>query len=152
MKILPLLIFLLPILSKGQAYTGFKWDEDDISFKTVEMEVSYSGEKNKIFKGFKDAQINIKQLQYSDPTKATVSVKLSGYFQGLDIPINDIEYKSKDYETTIIYSGFNESDFIYVAIYFDEIENKPKYIFASVTKNFVDKKSKSMNFVLTGFE
>ena len=147
-----IILLLIPFASYSQSYTGFSWNETDVSFKTVKMNLYY-GESNKtIFNGSKDASINIRNLISTSPTDVNITAKLGGYFEIEDGIINSFEYKVKDYQSTITYTVISDSKMIYFSIYYDEISKKPNRIFVSATKNYLNKKEESLTFILTGFE
>lgn len=152
MKYLIALLFLFPVAATAQTYSGFKWNTNNISFKSTKMRVYYSGEETDVFNGAKSATISIKQLPLINQTDNKVSASLADYFSIKDANISEFEYKIKKYESTIVYSGTKNDDYIYVALYFDEVSKKVTKIFVSTTKNYVDKNSKALIFILTGFE
>jgi hypothetical protein len=153
--ILSFLVFFVCFKSFGQTYTHFKWDIDEVVFKTVKMTAYYSGankSQETIFTGYKDASITIKQGTQSSQSDATISAKLSGYFDIEDAIVSEFSYKIKDFETSITYSATAGTDLFYITIYVDEVTGKISRIFAAATKNFIEKKSKTLFFNLSGFE
>jgi hypothetical protein len=81
-----------------------------------------------------------------------VTVNLGGYFEIENATVDFFEYKVKDYQSTITYQVSSGTQLLYFAIYYDEIAKKPTRIFASATKDYLNKKEKSLLFILTGFE
>ena len=146
---------LISLKNFGQDYSHFKWNSEEVTFKSVQMTAYYT-ETNKIkttiFTGYKDATIVIKQGGLDNPTYTTISAKLSGYFEIEDAVVSEFEYKIKDYQTYITYSATGGTDLLYVSVFYDDVTGKVKKIFAAATKNYVDKKSKTIFFNLSGFE
>jgi len=147
-----ILVFLfIPFVSFSQTYTGFSWNQTEINFSTVQMNVYYGQSKKPIFNGYKDASISIENNSGS-PTGANIKAKFGGYFEFEDGIISSFEYKVKDYEATITYVVYSGSKMLYFTVYYDEITKKPTRIFVSTKKNILDKKEDSIIFILTGFD
>lgn len=147
-----LILFFLPFISFSQTYTGFSWNESEVKFKTVQMNVYYGDSKKTIFNGYKDASITIENSNIATITSSNIKVKLGGYFELEEGLINSFEYSVKNYQATITYVVVSGSQMLYLSIYYDEISKKPTRIFVSVNKNFLNKKEDPLIFILTGFE
>ena len=134
-------------------FSNFQWDNEQLTFSSVEMKVSFAGEpKTIIFDGYKDGKIQISNPLKSFPTLAKISIKLSGYFEIVSGTVSKFESEVKGDLTTVLkYSIVDGDQFAYLMFYFDESQ-KLTFAIIVATKDLLNKKIKPLSFTLKGFE
>jgi hypothetical protein len=92
-----LLIATYPISTYSQTYNNFKWNTENVSFKTTQMNVFYPNPNTPIFNGNKEALVSINQKVSASPTGVSISVNFAEYFQIKEGVVISFEYKVKDH-------------------------------------------------------
>lgn len=150
MKII-LVLFLLPIVATSQGITHFDWSAKSIEINSVEMEVTDQVSKKQIFKGYKDAAINIETGVYKgSPDGHHITIKLAGYLEIVRGTVRDFKYQVEDGVTTVSYGVIDDEKYAYIILGMNSA--KIDRIIVSCTPNLRAKVMKKLTFILTGLD
>ena len=151
-KLLFSLLLIFSMNAECQRFNQFEWQGDKATFSSVQLKVIDGATKKVVFDGYKDSKIEFRSNVGISPTLDVVYIKLAGYFYIESGDVMEFQCKvKKSLETIVTYSVAEGNKLASVKIFYDD-RGRVFEIVVAENEDIMQKKGKTLIFVLTGFE